>query len=113
MQRATVDASVGTNFDVMANTHRAELLDLFPNTVVGRKTEAIRTNHHAGVEQAAVANMTAFRHRNPRPQLSVSTNGGTALNDTQGSHDRAGMNPSLRINHCARVDPVADRSFQS
>ena len=112
VQGAPVNTGVSTNFDVIADAYRAQLLDLFPTTTVRRKTEPISAYHNAGMKQAALANMTVFRHCHTRTQLSVSADGSAALNDTQGSHDRAGMHPSLRVNHRTGMDSVAQRSLR-
>src|SRR5471030_537245 len=54
-QRAAVDASIGADFDVVADHHPAELRDLAPDAIVEHDAEAVGANHRAGVHQHALA----------------------------------------------------------
>lgn len=45
LQRAPVNAGVGTNFNIIADTHPAELLDFLPPSLVWCKAKAISSNH--------------------------------------------------------------------
>src|SRR5450759_4093356 len=55
IQRAPVDASIGADFDVVADHHPAYLRDLAPGVIVLRNAEAVGANHRAGVHQRAMA----------------------------------------------------------
>jgi hypothetical protein len=48
VERATVDAGVGADLDVVADAHRAELLDLLPAALGRREAEAVGPDHRAG-----------------------------------------------------------------
>ena len=53
LQGTAVYACVGANFDIVTNAYGTELLDFFPALTVGCKAEAIGTNHHARMQDAA------------------------------------------------------------
>ena len=46
------DIVQGANFHIVANTHRTQLLDLFPRTRVGGKAKTIRAQDHARMQDA-------------------------------------------------------------
>gem|GEM_PF-4499565 len=45
-QGATVDTSIGTNFNLVANSNSAQLLNLEPNAMFESKTKTVGTYHH-------------------------------------------------------------------
>src|ERR1035437_3204908 len=55
IQRTPVDASIGADFNVVADHHPAYLRDLAPGVIVLRNAEAVGANHRAGVHQRALA----------------------------------------------------------
>ncbi len=79
LQGAAVNAGVGADFDIVADAHRAKLLYLFPSTAVRGKAEAIGTDHHARMNQAALADMAVLRHRHARTQFSGGAHRGAAF----------------------------------
>jgi hypothetical protein len=76
LQRTAVDASVGADLDVVADVHRPELLDLDPRAVVRCQTEAVGADHHAGMEQAALADMAILADGHTRLEHGVGTDAG-------------------------------------
>jgi hypothetical protein len=52
-QRATVDAGVGADLDVVADAHGAELFDLFPAALRVGEAEAVGADDRAAVHEAA------------------------------------------------------------
>jgi hypothetical protein len=55
IQRATVNAGIGTNLNIIADAHPAQLLDFLPTTGMRRKAKAIRAYDNAGVKNAALS----------------------------------------------------------
>ena len=47
LQRATVNAGVGANLDVIADLDRAQLLNFDPLAVMRRKAKPVSTDHYA------------------------------------------------------------------
>ena len=85
-QRAAVDAGVGADLDVVADAHRAQLLDLFPaRPACGREAEAVGADHHAGMQDAALAD-----RRSPRPRV------------TRGLEHGAGADARAALDHAQR-----------
>ena len=70
-QRAAVDAGVGADLDVVADAHRAELLDLLPAALVGREAEAVGTDDRAAMQDAARADAAALADHHLRRQPRV------------------------------------------
>ena len=68
-QCAPVDATVGTDFYIIAYTHCPELLNLFPNTLVLRKTETVSANDNTRMQDAAITHNAIFAHSHTRFQL--------------------------------------------
>ena len=65
-RRATVDAGVGADLDIVADDDAAELLDLLPAALVRREAEAVGAQHHAAVQQAARTDAGAGHQRDRR-----------------------------------------------
>ena len=71
VERAAVDGGVGADLDVVADAHRAHLRDLHPAARVGRHAEAVGADHHARVQDAAVADGAVVVDRDARVQARV------------------------------------------
>ena len=70
-QRAAVDAGVGADLDVVADAHRAQLLDLLPAALGGREAEAVGADDRAAVQDAARADAAALADHHLRRQPRV------------------------------------------
>ena len=101
VQRTTVDAGIGADLNIVANAHRAELLDFFPGTGVGGETKSVGTNDHAGVQETAVTDAAVFAHGHARLEHGMRANAGTALDHAQGANAGQRMNKSRRVDHRA------------
>ena len=49
-----VNAGVGANFDIIADTYAAELFDFFPTALGRREAKSIRTDHGPRMHNAAL-----------------------------------------------------------
>ena len=122
LQGAAVDAGIGANFDIIANLHRAELLDLHPPTTIWGKAKAVCTNHRAGVNDAALTNAATVGDRHTRRKQTACAYGRICTNDAvgadlraianrrtgsnagKGAYRHAQANAGGRVNHGARMD---------
>ena len=83
LERAAIDRRVGSDFNIVANHHRRELLDFHPTLCAGRVAKTISTDRCVGVDRAALANFhrvtdhrTGLDHRistDARAMANVST----------------------------------------
>ena len=96
LQRAAVDAAVGADLDVVADVHRAQLLDLFPAPFDRREAEAVGTDDRTAVQDAARADAAALADHDLRRQPGVLADHGM------------GADMALRPDHRAAAD---DRAF--
>ena len=108
-QRAAVDAGVGADLDVVADAHRAELLDLDPGALVRREAEAVGADHHAGMQQAARADDAVLAHGHARLEHGAGADARAALDHAQRADARRGIDHCLRIDHGAGMDARALR----
>ena len=104
MQGAAVDAGVGANFHVVANAHRAELLNLLPALAVRCKAKTVCANDYAAVHKATRPHHAIFTHSHACAQLGARANLGAALDDAQGADAGGGVNGGLRVDHGRRVN---------
>src|SRR5256885_1083930 len=73
VQRSAVYAGIGADFHIVADPHATELLDLHPCSVLGSKPEAVRSQHHAGMQQTARPHMAVLANSDARLQDRKST----------------------------------------
>src|SRR5256885_13879097 len=83
VQRSAVYAGIGADFHIVADPHATELLDLHPCSVLGSKPEAVRSQHHAGMQQTARPHMAVLANSDARLQHGVGTDGGTLFNHAE------------------------------
>ena len=74
VQRATVNAGVGADFDIIANADAAQLFNLDPLALMWREAKTIAANHRSAFNQTALANRAARCHRDALAQDSVRAN---------------------------------------
>lgn len=74
LQCAPVNAGVGADFNIIADPHRTELLDLDPSASMRRKAETVSANDRARMNDAALAHPAAISHRDTRRQAAVGAN---------------------------------------
>ncbi len=108
-QSTPVNAGVRANFNVIANAHRAELFDFFPDTRVRGETKTVCTNNHAWVQQTTLAERAAFAHCDSGLQLAASTDAHSSLNHTERANAGCRVDLGLGIDHCAGVYPGGTR----
>ena len=65
LQSTAVNTGVGTNFHIIANRHRTQLLNFFPAVAIRCKAESIRTYDHSRMQKATLAYRAIFAHRDP------------------------------------------------
>ena len=105
LQGAAVDAGVGTDLDVVADAHCTELLDLLPTLAILGEAEAVGPDHHAGMQDAALADHAIFADRHPRFQHGLGANAGAALDHTQRSDLCQRIHMGVGIDHRTRMNP--------
>src|SRR4051812_30694763 len=59
-ERGAINRGPGADLDVVSDPHNANLRDLVMFAAVSRKTVTVRTNHDAGMNDAAVADARAI-----------------------------------------------------
>ena len=104
LQGAAVYAGVGANLHVITYTHSAELFDLFPAFAIRRKAEAIGTNHHTSVQDAARTNNAVFTHGDARFEYRARAYARTLLHHAQGADAGAGVHLGTGIYHRTGVN---------
>ena len=62
---AAVNASVGTDFHLVSDDHTAELLDLYPFTLVKGEAETVCAYHHPGMKNAIFTHDTFVGNGDP------------------------------------------------
>ena len=111
-QRAPVDTGIGSDFYIVPDTHRAELFDFFPRLIgAGGKTKTIRTNHHAGMQNAACANGAIFAHGHAGFQHRIRSDTRSFFHHAQRADGSGRMNIGFGVNHRARMNAFVDRAF--
>ena len=98
-QRPAVDAGVGANFNIVANAHGPQLLDLFPAPKMCRKAKAIGPNHHARMQNAARANHAILTDRDAGLEPGLRPNDRPPLDHAQRTNDGRGVDFGLGVNH--------------
>ena len=116
-QRTAVDTGVGTYLHVIANAHCPELLYLFPACLVtlaiGGKTETIRADHHARMDDASDTDPTGLAQRDTGRQACglahrcIRTDVAVAADHRAGINHRTGTDVGHRRHRCAGVQPNA------
>ncbi len=113
VERTAVDAGVGADFDVVANAHVAELLDLDPGALVRCEAEAVGADHHATVHDAARADAAAraegHLRREARTGTDLRAGADHAVRPDDGprTDHRAGLDDRQRADRRARIDLCA------
>src|SRR3954468_3170618 len=74
-QVATVDGRIGTDFDIVADEHRADLRNLDPAILVAGVAEAVGANDRTGVHDAARADRAAGVHHDTRIEAGIVADG--------------------------------------
>ena len=103
-QCPSVNAGVGANFNIVADTNRTQLLDFFPLPLVLRKAKTIRANDRPRMHEAACANDAIFAKGHARLQYRSSPNRCPFFNHTQGTNHRIVGNVGLGVDDCAGVN---------
>ncbi len=106
LQRTPVNACIGSDLHIIANTNRPKLFNFFPPAIMRRKTESVSTNHHAGVQDATFTNFASVGYGHPRSKVTVFADAGMRTNNSM----RPDMNSGR--NFCARpyAGKCADRN---
>ena len=104
LQSASIYAGIGTNFHVIADFHRPELLNLFPCISIGCKAKTVSADHCAGVNDASITYDAIFANGHTGLEHRIDANMGTALHHTQGTNRRSWMNKRFRVYHCTVMD---------
>ena len=104
VERAAVDAGVGADLHIVADAHRAELLDLFPPAWRRREAKAVGADHHATVQDAAITDPTAGAHRDTRRQPRVGADACRRTDDAMRTDHGAGTDLGSGIDHGQRTD---------
>src|SRR5258705_104904 len=93
VERAAVDRRVGSDLDIVAYKGTTRLRDLDPASRIARHAETVGADHHAGMNQCALADNAAGIDRDRGPQAAV-------LADLRVLADRA-----IGIDHGALAKP--------
>ena len=94
LQSTSVDAGIGTNFNIIANGNSAQLFNFFPSTLVQRKPKTISADDHTCMNNATLTNFAVFAQRHPGFKLRVRTHPSTPLHHTQRTNDGRLVNGS-------------------
>src|SRR5215471_844407 len=65
---AAIDGGVGADLDICADTHRAELRHFEPGALLRREAEAVRADHHTGLQYAARTDLHTVAERDARDE---------------------------------------------
>ena len=87
LQCTTVNARVGTDFDIVANRDRTKLFNFFPSTLMQGKTKTIGANDHTSVNNAALTNLAIFTQGDSGFELRMRAHFGALLYNTQRADD--------------------------
>lgn len=98
LQCTTVNAGVGTDFDIVANRDRTELFNFFPSTLMQGKTKTIGANDHTSVNNAALANLAIFTQGDSGFELRMRAHFGALLYNTQRTDDGRLVNKGCGVN---------------
>ena len=110
-QSTSVDAGVGTDFHVITDANRTELLDFFPSPTRRSKAKTIGSNHHARVQDTALADPTALGNGHARGQSGLLTNVRTGSNHAMRSDESALTHHGIGLNHSKCVHHRRRRDF--
>ena len=109
MQSTSVNTRIGTYLDIIAQAHRAQLLNFFPSPFIGCEAKAVGPQHHACMQNAAFTHHAVLSHRHTRLQHGIRSNAGATLYHAQGADKRCGMYHRQRIHHCRGVNAYTAR----
>ena len=102
LQCTAVDACIGTDLHIIADTHIAQLLDFFPTSFMRRKTETISANHHTRMNNAARAYRAIVAKCDPHSQAAMHSHRTALAYHAVLSNTCAIRNDGLRPNACKR-----------
>src|SRR5690606_9566561 len=104
IQRAAIDRGVGTDLDIIAYAHGAELRHLEPALAVARLAEAVRADHNAWVKNATRADhhVAAQHHAGIQPRAFA--HGRAALDAAVRADARRCADDGIRADHATRAD---------
>jgi hypothetical protein len=106
VERAAIDAGVGADLDVVADAHRAQLLDLHPRALVRRQAEAVGADHHAGMQQAALADHAVLADRHARLEDRAGADACAPLHHAQGADARGGIHTGFGMDDRGGMDAI-------
>ena len=92
LQRTAVYAGVGTDLDIIANTHSAKLLYFYPAALVRGKAKTICPNYNARVNNAAIANTAIVGQRHASRQTATAAYGGISPDHAMFTNTSTGSN---------------------
>ena len=98
-QGPSVHAGVGANFHIVADADRAELFDLVPAALHGRKAKAVGANDHATVQDTAITQDAVVANGDVGRQACVGTDAGASPDDGMGANFNAIAQHGIGLNH--------------
>src|SRR3569623_216717 len=100
-QRPAVDGGAGADLDIVADQHAADLRELLPAAVVRRKTEAVRADHAARVQDGTIPHFAAVIQRDVGVQQTVVADAGMVADNAVGADNRACAHHGAGADHRA------------
>ena len=118
LERSTIDRRISTDFHIIANHNRRELLDFHPTLCTGRIAKAVRTDRGIRVNRAAPAYFDRVTNHRTRFDDGIGTDArsvpdvGTCANPDPISEHHVRLNAGARINRdtLAQLRVIVHRS---
>ncbi len=104
-QRPTVDATVGTDFDIIPDTHTANLWHFFPTVIAPGLAETVTANDSTGVQHYPVTQPGSREHGHARNQIAIFPDMNAVTDNTRGTYLTAGTDPDIRFDCAVRTYP--------
>src|SRR5512134_2160913 len=99
VQCPAVDSGVGADLDVVADAYAADLGDLDPAVLLARDAEAVRSDHHSGVNDDTPAERALRVDHHARIQAAVFSDDDFVADHASGAHRNAFSELRARGDH--------------
>lgn len=109
IERATVNRRTGTNLDIIADKHSADLRNLDPLALIRRETETVGADDYTGMNDGISTNLAAGVDTDIRVQNTAITNANTIAQHTTGMNDHTLTQHNIRANAGVRPDTYTGR----
>ena len=97
VQGASIDTTVGTDFNIVTNKNRSQLLNFHPDARMSGKAKTIGTDRDTGVQDTARTDATAVTYSDMRLEPTASSHAGAPFDDAKWADPGARVNLRLRM----------------